>query len=138
MTGPGIGKLKVDARVVLSTLGSIKTLDANVYIHVKGYSQARVTHLDVESPILNSILKPKSSTFLPVIGTSRGFIIDFNRVVKGVKLIVESETLANKLLKSGEKTWAYIGGKEGGIFVGFKKEYVEKLENLAIKTYNPK
>ena len=31
----------------------------DVYIHIKGFSLAKVTHLDVESEELNKILKPK-------------------------------------------------------------------------------
>jgi len=135
MTGPGPGKLNVEAKVVLITPYSIKTLDANVYIHVKGYSLARVTHLDIECPVLNDIIKPRSSGFFPLIGTSRGFKVSLDRTARGVKLIVESKLLTGTLLKDGEKTWVYVGGKEGGIFLGFKKEYIKRLEKIAIEVY---
>ena len=75
MTGPGDGKIK---------LGK-----ADVYIHLKGKSGATVTHIDVELPELNEILKP------------------------------------------GENT--YVGAKEGGVFIGLKKEMILRAEKKAKK-----
>ena len=48
MSGPGFGKhkLKVDA-----------------YIHEKGKSNARITHIDIEGPIAD-IIKPGEITFI--------------------------------------------------------------------------
>jgi hypothetical protein len=73
MSGPGEGKIN---------LGK-----ANIYIHLKGKSNAQVTHIDIESPILNEIIKP------------------------------------------GENT--YVGGKEGGVFLGLKKEMISRAEKKA-------
>ncbi len=70
MSGPGEGKIK---------LGK-----ADVYLHVKGKSNARVTHVDIELPALNKIIKP------------------------------------------GEGT--YVQGKEGGVFIGLKKEMIQRAE----------
>ena len=50
MSGPGEGKIKIGK--------------ADVYIHVKGKSGASVTHLDIELPELNAIIKPGESTYL--------------------------------------------------------------------------
>lgn len=75
MSGPGEGKIK---------LGK-----ADVYIHLKGKSNASVTHIDVELPELN------------------------------------------KIIKSGEST--YVGGKKGGVFIGLKKEMIERAEKKAGK-----
>lgn len=50
MSGPGYGK---------KLLGK-----ANVYIHEKGKSLARVTHIDIELPGLNKILKPGESSYV--------------------------------------------------------------------------
>ena len=49
MSGPGEGKIK---------LGK-----ADVYIHVKGKSFARITHIDIELDELNKIIKPKEATY---------------------------------------------------------------------------
>ncbi|MBX4212280.1 hypothetical protein KW787_02385 [Candidatus Pacearchaeota archaeon] len=73
MSGPGEGKIK---------LGK-----ADVYLHLKGKSGASVTHIDVELPELN------------------------------------------KIIKEGENT--YVGGKKGGIFLGLKKDMIERAEKLA-------
>lgn len=72
MSGPGDGKIK---------LGK-----ADVYVHVKGKSGASVTHIDIELPALN------------------------------------------KIIKSGENT--YVGGKEGGVFLGLKKEMIKRAERI--------
>lgn len=73
MSGPGEGKIK---------LGK-----ADVYIHLKGKSRATITHIDIELPDLNKIIKPRENT--------------------------------------------YVGSKEGGIFIGLKKEMIERAEKLA-------
>ena len=50
MTGPGYGK---------KLLGK-----ANVYIHEKGKSLARITHIDIELEELNKIIKPKQACYV--------------------------------------------------------------------------
>ncbi len=72
MTGPGEGK---------HLLGK-----ANVYLHEKGKSNARITHIDIELDKLNEIIKP------------------------------------------GENS--YVGAKEGGVFIGLKKEMIKRAEKV--------
>ena len=72
MSGPGPGK---------KFLGK-----ADVYIHEKGKSNARITHIDIELPKLNEIIEP------------------------------------------GEAT--YVQAKEGGVFIGLKKEMIQKAEKM--------
>jgi len=72
MSGPGPGK---------KLLGK-----ANVYIHEKGKSNARITHIDIELDELNKIIKP------------------------------------------GENS--YVGSKEGGVFIGLKKDMIKRAEEL--------
>jgi len=62
---------------------------ANVYIHEKGKSNARITHVDIELDELNKIVKP------------------------------------------GEAS--YVQGKEGGVFIGLKKEMISRAEKLLDK-----
>ena len=50
MSGPGEGKIK---------LGK-----ADVYIHLKGKSNAQITHIDIELPELNDIIKPGENTYV--------------------------------------------------------------------------
>jgi len=75
MSGPGEGKIR---------LGK-----ADVYIHLKGKSNARVTHIDIELDELNKIIKPGENTFL--------------------------------------------GSKQGGVFIGLKKEMIKRAESIAKK-----
>lgn len=128
MTGPGEGKLRVDAQVYVN--GELLK-EAEVYIHVKGYSLARVTHLDIEHPNVNEYVKPYGGKFLKIIGVKGGFLI------KGSSwtMIVKS-TMLEDLLDVGEETYAWVGGKPGGTYIGFKKKYVEKLEEKALKFYD--
>lgn len=79
MTGAGEGK---------KLLGK-----ANVYLHEKGKSLARVTHIDVELDEINEIIKPNEAT--------------------------------------------YVQGKEGGVFIGLKKEMIERAEKV-LKTKETK
>ncbi len=39
--------------------GKIELKGAKVYIHVKGKARARITHIDIEHPAINKIIKPK-------------------------------------------------------------------------------
>ncbi len=72
MSGPGEGKYELKG--------------AKVYLHEKGKSLATVTHIDVEHPALNEIIKPKEAT--------------------------------------------YAAGKEGGFFIGLKKEMLQRAERF--------
>ena len=66
--------------------GKIKLGKADVYLHVKGKSNAKITHVDIELDELNKIVKPGESS--------------------------------------------YVQGKEGGVFIGLKKEMIERAESL--------
>ena len=138
MTGPGEGKIPIKAAVALSYMSRRKYFDCKVYLHVKGYSLARVTHVDVESPILNEILKPRESLYVPFKVVDNEVIVYFRKVfyVKSLKafansLIIENEDLAKMLREGPFKT--YVGGKVGGIFLGFHKEVIRRLEDFASK-----
>jgi hypothetical protein len=80
MSGPGYGK---------KLLGR-----ANVYIHEKGKSNARITHVDIELDELNEIILP------------------------------------------GEAS--YVQAKEGGVFIGLKKEMIERAEKILSDEKEPK
>jgi len=49
MSGPGIGKYILKG--------------AKVYIHEKGKSLARITHIDIEHPDIEKIIKSKEATY---------------------------------------------------------------------------
>ena len=63
MSGPGEGK-KLIGR-------------ADVYIHEKGKSNARITHLDIELPKLNEIVKPGEASYVQ--GKAGGVFIGLKR-----------------------------------------------------------
>ena len=74
MSGPGEGKIN---------LGK-----ANVYLHIKGKSKARVTHIDIELEKLNKIIKKGESTFVGgkkggvFIGLKKEMIKNFLKICK--------------------------------------------------------
>jgi len=128
MTGPGIGKLLLEnAQVFIDG----KEIKADVYIHIKGFSLAKVTHLDVESEELNKILKPKEGGFFSIHGIDDGIEIKFEK--NRVKV---SHEFLNEVLRKGEKIRTWVGGKDSGIYIGFKKEQIIKLEKVARKKFN--
>ena len=72
MTNPAEGKLPLDAQVYLNE----EELDnAQVYVHLKGYARATVTHLDIEHPDLTGLIPPKTRTFIWIIGIENGILI---------------------------------------------------------------
>ncbi len=46
---------------------------ANVYVHEKGKSMARVTHIDIELDELNEIVKPGEASYVQ--GKEGGFLL---------------------------------------------------------------
>jgi|YelNatPaOPRAMG01_1025707.scaffolds.fasta_scaffold15480_4 hypothetical protein len=138
MTGPGEGKVRIDSNVSIQTIDKpIPISDAEVYIHVKGYLNARVTHLDIEHEILNIIIKPKTGQFLLITGFNEGLRIRFDKPIsyhdKTLIGIEVKSSILNSILKPGEATRTWIGGKHGGIYIGFRREHVRKLEKLVAK-----
>ena len=127
MTAPAEGKLPLVASVYLND----EELDnAHVYVHLKGYSRATVTHLDVEHPSLVNLIPPKARVFIWIMGIENGILI---RTEKGDKVKV-IQPLLNNVLPQGEKTKTCVGGKFNGIFIGFRKRELTKLEAIAENT----
>ena len=134
MTGPAGGKLKLgNAKVILIDKKRRNAINAVVYIHLKGYARAKVTHLDIESEELNEIISGKGK-FLPIYGTKNGFSI----LIGKDKYLTISHELLKSLIAFRRKTIAWIGSKLGGIYIGFRKEFVIKLEQIARKEFNIK
>ena len=52
--------------------GKYELKNAKVYIHERGKSNAKITHIDVEHPLLNEIIKPGESTY---VGAKEGGVI---------------------------------------------------------------
>ncbi|WP_048192061.1 hypothetical protein [Pyrolobus fumarii] len=130
MTGPGPGKIRVEARLQLCDNGSCRELDAAVYIHVRGWSRARVTHLDVEAPRLEDLVGGAGrGIYVRVVGAPRGIIV----VPEGGewRLVIESSDPTLHVLSVGESCIGFLGGKRGGIFLGLQSPYHKRLERLA-------
>lgn len=138
MTGRAEGKLELKKAEVflVSKRKKVRLSGATVFIHVKGFSLARVTHLDVEHDILDNIIPPKRGYFLTIRGIRDGIKIELEKPkeieYKNKKLLVSSIMVLHpylkKILKS-TRTW--VGGKFGGIYIGFRKEQINRLEAIA-------
>ena len=136
MTGAAEGKIPLRGFVELID-DSAYRLDCDIYLHIKGYSLARVTHIDLENPILNKIVKPKKAMYLPFkVGYSK--IIIFlkktirinNPDVTIKKISIYCPELVDALGED-KSSYVYVGGKFGGVFLGFKKDFIKRLEALA-------
>lgn len=57
--------------------GKILLKGAKVYVHVKGKAGARVTHIDVEHPSLNRIMKKGEATYAA--GKHGGFFVGLKK-----------------------------------------------------------
>ncbi|MCM8774633.1 MAG: hypothetical protein NC820_07900 [Candidatus Omnitrophica bacterium] len=77
--------------------GKIKLGKADVYIHIKGKSNARITHIDIELDELNKIIKDGESTYVG--GKSGGVFIGLKKEM--IKRIENSLSL--KLQKKKQK-----------------------------------
>jgi len=129
LTGPGEGKLPVPARVLVHAGSSWKPVSCSVYVHLKGYSQAKVTHLDVEADELNELLLPPGGHCYATAYTAGDRLVVSLREARRVKLLLVSRELSEAL--GPMKSTAYIGGKWGGVFIGLRREYIRRLEEYA-------
>jgi len=139
LTGPGEGKIPLKAIVELCSRNTCIPIECDLYLHVKGYSLARVTHVDLEADILNVVVKPKSSQYcrysvskdhINVYLRNHVYVEELNIIARKIRISCRELIDA---LGDGTRSWVYVGGKFGGIFLGFKKPQVEKLEHLARK-----
>ena len=144
MSGPGFGKLELKkAKVFLLNKKKVR-LPAVVYIHVKGYSLARVTHLDIEHDLLDNIIPPKRGRFLNIYGIKEGIeikldsakTIEYKNKEYLVHSIVVLHPYLKKVLPKGSKTRTWVGGKFGGIYIGFRKEQIARLEAIARNNFH--
>jgi len=148
MSGPATGKLKLSKASVylLSKSDRVKLKNAIVYIHLKGYADARVTHLDIEHERLDNVIPPKRGLFLSIHGMKGGLKIKLenekevvyeNKEIDVVAVEVKHPYLSS-VLKPDEKTRTWVGGKFGGIYIGFRKSEIVKMEKLAEKKFKMK
>ncbi len=145
MTGPGPGKIPLeDAEVYLITdRGSIRLDNAVVYIHLKGYSRARVTHLDIEYPNLENLLS-SGGGYLEIYNVSDMIRIKLRRncrlsiqgrLVRVYGLVVKHSAFRD-LIEDRSYIVTWVGSKHDGIYIGFKREIIKKLEEIAFKISN--
>lgn len=146
MTGPGPGKILVsDADCKLICKDKVVSLeDVEVYIHLKGYSYARVTHLDIEHPILDKIIEPGKGYFLKIYNyeeilriavrdSIEAYIDEYSCKVYYIE--VRSKVFKGLINTPTRYIVTWVGGKVGGIYIGFKREQIRKLEYIAKEVY---
>jgi hypothetical protein len=143
MTG-GPGKIRIDANVYLVLKErKIKLDDAAVYIHVRGYMRARVTHVDIEDGVIGKIIHRDRGNMLRIAGFRGGVRInpkepiemDINEsktVVYGVEV---RHTFLNEMLGVGSSTVTWVGRKYDGIYIGFRETQMKQLERMAEKIH---
>jgi len=135
LTGPGIGKILLDTKIFIGNKRKLVEIEGEIYLHLKGYSLARITHLDIESPILNKIIPPKKHIYgilqvddiFKVHLRNKFYIEDLELVVD--RIVLKCSELVS-ILRPVLREWVYVGGKWGGIFIGFKKREILKLEEF--------
>nr|MDO8044243.1 hypothetical protein [Candidatus Baldrarchaeota archaeon] len=132
MTGPCGGKVPVKVDVTFYDNHSWK-VKVDAYIHVKGYALARITHLDLESEELEFDNEEKGYGAI-IVGKENGFVVVPRKpLIKGNHRYTKIKVNGLDVVKKGERIGGYLGLKEGGIFIGFKKEVIQRLEEIARK-----
>ncbi len=126
------GKIKLEAQTFL--MPERKEVNALVYIHVKGYARARVTHLNVEKVGLGRVIHREKGNFQLIKGIKCNLEIVLKEKreveVNGEKRMVSSiiivTPLLNKVLGEGKSTRTWVGRKYDDIYIGFKRDGVER------------
>ncbi len=120
--------------MLLWRAGAAQILDADVYAHVKGWSRARVTHIDIELEGLEGLVGGAGrGVFARATGVAGGVRIEPFRGDWGMELRGEDPAL--RVLEPGESCVVYVGGKAGGLFIGFSRPYHRVLEELVARHY---
>jgi len=143
MTTASAGKIRINADVYLVLQKEKVKADADVYIHVKGYMRARVTHVDIEDKIFGRIIHRGRGNMLEIRGIKGGIEIKPKSPremdINGSKILVHAlevhHPILNEVLGIGESTVTWVGRKYDGIYIGFKENEMKKLERIAEKTY---
>jgi len=138
------GKIKLNAQTFL--MPGRNRVDASVYIHLKGFARARVSHIDIEKVGLGKVIHRGRGNFLHIKGIKQGLeiITKESREIEidGKKSMVSSITilspLLNEVLEENKSTRAWVGRKYDGIYIGFRKEEIEKLEKVALEKFGIK
>ncbi len=107
-------------------LDGVKLNEAIIFIHVKSYGRAKVTHIDIESLAFRKILLPHHSDYPEIDWNSDKVSI----IIKNHELIIISHTLGELIKFHGN---LYVRGKGKGIFFGLHKEQIKSLEEYALK-----
>ncbi len=107
MTGPAVGKIRVGGKEITFLSSRKIERDVDVYIHLKGYSLARVTHLDVE---YGEFWKHIEDGFMKIVGVSGGILVIPKDKKVYCKVLFE---FANEIVGINEETWGFVGRKEG-------------------------
>ena len=133
MTGPGPSKILLNAEVeVIAGSSTINVEDAEVYLHIRGWSRAFVTHLDIESPRTNELIaKPKYGFYAKAIYRPSGLIIFAEKALRPCILRIKECLILPRVFSIGDETWCFVGGKVGGIFIGLRKIYIDRMERVA-------
>lgn len=147
MTAQLSGKLRLDAEVYFLTADEkVRVGDARVYFHLKGYERACVTHLDVENRVIGKIIHRGRGNMLEIKGIEGGIVVwpkeereitlaDKKIKVKALEIRC---SLLNDVLKPGETTRTWVGRKFDGIYVGFRKEQISRMERTVEKNFGLK
>ena len=130
LTGAATGKIKLNSRVKLLFSEWKELPKADTFIHLKGFSRAKVTHLDVEHPELE-VLAAGDGGFFTVRGVDSGLEVKLSNTVGGAKAVRIESPLLKEIIRAGETTRTWVGGKTGGFYIGFRKPEITKLEKLA-------
>ena len=139
LTGPGPGKYRLDALVYVYD-GDVKDYvlleDAEVFIHVRGYSRAPENHLDIEHLRANKYVSVSCRGKAGVYAVTDD--VDGYEYVEvdccGTVFILyfrhDQYVLVSKLFTGDIEGDAVVpcGGKKGGLWVEFpRSEYVDQL-----------
>jgi len=138
------GKLRLDASTIL--MPCEKKIDAEVYIHLKGYARAMVSHVDIEKIGLGKVIRRGRGNFLEVRGVENGLEVILREkrqiILDGEEIVVLSIVIAcsllNEVIEKKKSTRAWIGRKYDGIYIGFRRAELDRLEKLALEKFGIK
>ncbi len=134
MTGPGPGKIRLDCeKLVIKRLREVvTTVRPVVYIHVRGYSYARVTHIDVEYPSLENMVGLGLREIVPIYLKRVGDYVIIKSLKINTTMIIYSRDLA-RIMPYRYRGGGVMGGKIDGVFIGVRRDLIQILEEIAAR-----
>lgn len=138
MTGPAPGKIRIPGHGYACNRTCVDLADATIYIHVRGYADAQVTHIDIEGDVAGKIWEilagGSGSDKVGVLLASHNSNLYVFSDETDAGMVIHIRALGDARATCN----GIVGRKEGGIYIGLCSELIQAVESYVEERYGVK